>query len=59
MSTKVNFGLLFTSLNSLFRYSAVASIALSKGRDGYKLKTSYDTWISVEDISHDFSSLTN
>ena len=59
MSTKVNFVLLLTLLKSLSRYSTMTSIALSRGTDGYKLTTSYDTWISVGDIFHIFASLTN
>ena len=34
-------------------------IALSRGTDGHKLTTSYDTWISVGDIFHVFALLTN
>ena len=59
MSTKVNFVLVGTLLKSFFRYSTMTSIALSRGIDGYKLRTSYDTWISVGDIFHVFASLTN
>ena len=57
MSTKVNFALLLTLLKSFFRYSAMLSIALSRGTDGCKLTTSYGTWISVGIFSMLFASL--
>ena len=59
MSIKVNFVLLLTLFESFFRYSTMASIALSSGTDEYKSTTSFDTWISVNDIFHVFTSLTN
>ena len=59
MSTKLNFVLVLKLFKSFFRYSAMTSIVLSRVVDGYKLATSYDTWISVGDIFHVFALLTN
>ena len=59
MSTKVNFVLLLALLRFFFRYSTMTTRVLSRGKDGYKLTTSYDTWISVGHIFHDFALLTN
>ena len=55
----MNFVLAVTLLKSFFRDSTMAPIALSSEADGYKLATSYDTWISIGDVFHVLPSLIN
>ena len=47
LSAKVTFVLVTALLISSLRYPTMMSIALSSGTDGYKLTSSYSTWISV------------